>query len=73
VNVDGAGELNDSKTMSEFVAYTTGDVKEAVERTQEAEARVREATIKRFRGDRIAAEQYMTMKKKRRKHLYGVN
>lgn len=48
------------------VAHTTGDIKEAIERTREAEAYQREALVRRFGGDKVAAEEYARAKARRR-------
>jgi len=48
--------------MSEFVAHTNGDVKEAFERAEEAQARQREHLVKKFNGDKDAADKYMARK-----------
>jgi hypothetical protein len=43
------------------VAYAT-DIKEAVERTHEADALRFEAAVRKFNGDKIAAEKYLSRK-----------
>lgn len=61
--------------MSEFITkssesnnpyvYAGGDLKEAVDRTREAEARNLEAYTRRFAGDKDYAKRYIAAKKGR--------
>jgi hypothetical protein len=51
--------------MSDLVAYTPGDIKESIDRAKEAQARERERLVKRFNGDKIAAEQYMRLNRRK--------
>jgi len=57
--------------MQDNVAITSGDVKEAIERTQEAEAYRKASYIRKFNGDKLAAEQYLEADAKRRRQNRG--
>ena len=57
--------------MQDNVAITSGDVKEAIERTQEAEAYRKEHYIRKFKGDKSAAEKYLEVDAARRKQNRG--
>lgn len=48
--------------MSEKTVAYSENVKEAVERTEESEALRFEATVRKFNGDKIAAEKYLRHK-----------
>jgi hypothetical protein len=52
--------------MSDFVAYSPENVKEAVEREEEGRARVKEAYIRKL-GSKDAAEKYLAERDKRNK------
>jgi hypothetical protein len=54
-----------SNNSPELVAHTTGDLKEAIERTREAEAYSLEAYTRRFAGDKDYAKRYMAAKMRR--------
>lgn len=41
------------------VAYVDGDFKEAIERTREAEAYRREHYVRKFNGDKLAADKFL--------------
>lgn len=60
-----SGFITNSNSTGISVAHTTGDVKEALERTREAEARTLEAYTRRFNGDKEYAKRYMASKMRR--------
>jgi hypothetical protein len=60
-----SGFITNSNSAGLSVAHTTGDVKEAVERTREAEAYSLEAYTRRFSGDKEYAKRYMAAKMRR--------
>lgn len=60
-----SGFITNSNSAGEFIAHTSGDVKEAVERTREAEARTLEAYTRKFSGDKDYAKRYIASKKGR--------
>ena len=53
------------------VVQAGGDLYEALERTKAAEAYQREALVTKFKGDKIAAEQYAKAKEAQRRKLRG--
>jgi hypothetical protein len=55
---------NPSETNNPFV-YAGGDLKEAIERTREAEAYSLEAYTRRFNGDKEYAKRYIAAKMRR--------
>ncbi len=57
--------ITSSKENDNAYVYAGGDLKEAIERTQEADARQREMYTKRFGGDKDYAAKYMAAKKRR--------
>jgi hypothetical protein len=68
-SIDGLSRWIHSKFMSELVAYTNGDVKESIDRAKEAKARQWEQLVRRFNGDKVAAQQYMNRTLRGRKQL----
>ncbi|MDN4611475.1 hypothetical protein [Arthrobacter burdickii] len=60
-----SGFITNSNSTGDLVAHTTGDVKEAIERTREAEAYSLEAYTRRFAGDKDYAKRYMAAKTRR--------
>lgn len=64
-----------SESMSEFITkpsesnnpfvHAGGDLKEAIDRTREAEARTLEAYTRKFNGDKDYAKRYIAAKKGR--------
>jgi hypothetical protein len=60
-----SGFITNSNSTGDLIAHTSGDVKEAVERTREAEAYSLEAYTRRFAGDKEYAKRYMAAKMRR--------
>jgi hypothetical protein len=60
-----SGFITNSNSTGDFIAHTSGDVKEAVERTREAEARSLEAYTRKFDGDKEYAKRYLASKMRR--------
>lgn len=60
-----SGFITNSNSTGDFIAHTSGDVKEAIERTREAEARSLEAYTRKFGGDKDYAKRYIAAKKGR--------
>lgn len=65
-----SGFITNSNSAGISVTHTTGDVKEAVERTREAAYRL-EAYTRRFNGEQEYAKRYMASKMRRADGRYS--